>query len=121
MMQTEDLRTSGNVRRWLNYAKASIANSLQSQQFKPIQPSRFAAISHGITRFLEKEWKAGALYPDDSISDAFYVKVDAETTTADDIVAKRIKGAVGVSPAPSTEFIEFDLNVSPGGVRVSET
>jgi hypothetical protein len=115
-----DGRKFTNVRRWLNYAKQSLGESLVPYIFKPANATLFADIGTAVRRFLESEWQAGALYPQDRRNSAYFVKCDSETSSALDLSNGIVNCVIAVSPVTPAEQIVFKINVSAGGIRVDE-
>lgn len=117
---TGDGRQFENVRRWLNFFKASLTGALQDFVFRPITTGMLGDLQVTIDNFLERQWRLGALYPQDDKASAYFVKCDSETTTEDDISEGRVICHIGVSPVTPAEVIEFRISVSAGGVQVLE-
>ena len=120
LSNSADGRKFTNVRRFLNFMKQSIGRDLTSFIFKPANSALFGDISNSIERFLSDQWSAGALFPQDRRSSAYFVKCDAETTSQTDLANGVVNCVIGVSPVTPAEQIIFQINVSAGGVRVDE-
>ena len=108
------------MRRWLNFAKQSIGESLVPFIFKPANTTLFGDIDAAVTRFLDEQWQAGALYPQNRRRSAYFVKCDAETSSASDLASGIVNCLIAVSPVTPAEQIIFKSNVSAGGIRVDE-
>ena len=61
-----------------------------------------------ITSFMMRQFRAGA-FQGRTPSDAFFVKVDATTTTQDDIDAGIVNILVGFAPLKPAEFVVLKL------------
>lgn len=120
LMRASDPRRFGNARRWLNYFKQSVGESLGSLMFRGGDSKLFAEISMVVTEFLTTEWRRGALYPSDDRASAFYVKCDSETTSPADLNQGNVFVDIGLRPTTAVERIIFRVNVAAGGVQVSE-
>jgi phage tail sheath protein FI len=72
-----------------------------------------------LRRRLEDDWRRGAL-AGDAVEQAFTVRVDDVTTSADDRAAGRLIGLIEVAPVAPLEFILLRLGVSRDEVRISE-
>ncbi|MBB6035338.1 phage tail sheath family protein [Phytomonospora endophytica] len=109
-----------NVRRLFNYMEDSILRGTQWVVFEPNDDALWSRIRRTISAFLVNEWRKGALFgltPDE----AFYVKCDRETNTAESIDAGQVICEVGVAPVKPAEFVIFRLSQFSGGVsEVSE-
>ena len=109
-----------NVRRLFNYLEESILAGTQWVVFEPNDDALWSRIRRTISAFLVNEWRKGALFgltPDE----AFYVKCDRETNTAESIDAGQVICEVGVAPVKPAEFVIFRLSQFSGGTsEVSE-
>jgi len=106
-----------NVRRLFNYLEESILNGTQWVVFEPNDDALWARIRRTISAFLVQEWRAGALFgltPDE----AFYVKCDRETNTAESIDAGQVICEIGVAPVKPAEFVIFRLAQLSGGTSL---
>lgn len=103
-----------NVRRVLNFIKTSLREGNQPFVFEPIDETLFNAIRVVNTRFLQGLVSQGALVPRNDPSQAFFVKVDSETTTAADIAAGVVNVEIGVSISKPAEFIVFNVSLLSG-------
>jgi len=120
LLRTGDERKFGNVRRWLNFFKRSMEAALADLAFEPANEDIFFIITGVVDAFLSDQWNRGALYPKNNRSQAYYVKCDSQTTTADDLRDGQVNCEVGVSPVTPMERLVFSLQVSSGGITVSE-
>jgi phage tail sheath protein FI len=106
-----------NVRRLFNYLEESILNGTQWVVFEPNDDALWARIRRTISAFLVQEWRAGALFgltPDE----AFYVKCDRDTNTAESIDAGQVICEIGVAPVKPAEFVIFRLAQLSGGTSL---
>ena len=106
-----------NVRRLFNYLEESILLGTQWSVFEPNDHLLWARIRRTISAFLVNEWRKGALFgvtPDE----AFFVKCDAETNSAESIDAGQVICRVGVAPVKPAEFVVFQLAQFSGGTSL---
>ncbi|HEY1488670.1 MAG TPA: phage tail sheath subtilisin-like domain-containing protein [Micromonosporaceae bacterium] len=106
-----------NVRRLFNYLEESILNGTQWVVFEPNDDALWARVRRTIASFLVNEWRAGALFgltPDE----AFYVKCDRETNTAESIDAGMVICEIGLAPVKPAEFVIFRLSQFSGGTSL---
>lgn len=120
LSSSADGRKFTNVRRFLNFMKQSIGRDLIPFVFRPASVALFNDIESTIGRFLNAQWQAGALFPQDRRVSAYFVKCDRETTSQTDLANGVVNCIIGVSPVTPAEHIVFQINVSAGGVRVDE-
>jgi len=109
-----------NVRRLFNYLEESILSGTQWVVFEPNDDALWARVRRTIASFLVNEWRKGALFgltPDE----AYYVKCDRETNTAESIDAGQVVCEIGLAPVKPAEFVIFRLAQFSGGTSsVSE-
>lgn len=106
-----------NVRRLFNYLEESILNGTQWVVFEPNDEMLWARIRRTISAFLVNEWRRGALFgltPDE----AFFVKCDRETNSAESIDAGQVICRIGVAPVKPAEFVIFQLAQTSGGTSL---
>ncbi|MBB5959300.1 hypothetical protein FHS29_005920 [Saccharothrix tamanrassetensis] len=106
-----------NVRRLFNYLEESILNGTQWVVFEPNDDALWARIRRTISAFLVTEWRKGALFgltPDE----AFYVKCDRETNSAESIDLGQVICEVGIAPVKPAEFVIFRLAQISGGTSL---
>ena len=120
LVRNNDSRKFGNVRRWLNYAKQSLTESMGVFLFRGADEQLFGDVYSVAFNFFEREWRRGALMPRNSQTAAFYVKCDQDTTTPADLVEGNVYVDIGVSPVTPAEKITFRMNIAAGGVSVDE-
>ncbi|GII28151.1 phage tail sheath family protein [Planotetraspora mira] len=103
-----------NVRRLFNYLEESILTGTQWVVFEPNDDALWARIRRSISAFLILGYQQGSLFgrtPDE----AFYVKCDGETNTAESIEAGQVICEIGVAPVKPAEFVVFRLAQISGG------
>jgi phage tail sheath protein FI len=109
-----------NIRRLFNFIEESILNSTQWVVFEPNDRALWAKIRRTIAAFLVMQWRQGALFgltPDE----AFYVRCDDETNTAESMDLGQVICEIGVAPVKPAEFVVFRLaQMSSGTSLVSE-
>jgi Bacteriophage tail sheath protein len=106
-----------NVRRLFNYLEESILGGTQWVVFEPNDDALWARVRRTIAAFLVNEWRSGALFgltPDE----AFYVKCDRETNTAESIDAGMVICEIGLAPVKPAEFVIFRLSQFSGGTSL---
>jgi Bacteriophage tail sheath protein len=85
--------------------------------FEPNDYMLWRSITRDLTAFLTLVWRDGALLGR-SAAEAFFVKCDEETNTAEERDAGRVVCLVGVAPVKPAEFVVFKLSQSSGGAEV---
>jgi phage tail sheath protein FI len=102
-----------NVRRFLIYLEASIDRGTQYVVFEPNAPPTWSRVVDSISAFLHTQWREGALFgrrPED----AFFVRCDETTMTADDIQNGRLICLIGVAIVRPAEFVIFRIQQITG-------
>jgi len=97
-----------NIRRLFLYLEHSIDAGTRWAVFEDNGPALWNAVRHTVKDFLLREWRSGALLgttPDE----AFFVRCDNTTMTADDLVNGRLICEVGVAPVRPAEFVLFRI------------
>jgi phage tail sheath protein FI len=106
-----------NVRRFLIYLEASIDRGTQWVVFEPNAPETWSRVTDSVSAFLHTQWRVGALFgrrPED----AFFVRCDETTMTADDVLNGRLICEIGVAIVRPAEFVIFRIEQITGfGVR----
>lgn len=95
-----------NVRRLFIFLEESVDQGTQFVVFEPNGEKLWGRVKATITQFLTRVWRDGALFgstPDE----AFFVKCDRTTMTADDINNGRLICVIGVAPVRPAEFVIF--------------
>jgi phage tail sheath protein FI len=106
-----------NVRRLFNMIEESIANSTRWIVFEPNDQPLWKAIRRDVSAFLTLLWRDGALMGS-SPEEAFFVKCDAETNTAESIDAGMVVTLIGIAPVKPAEFIVFRISQYASGTEV---
>jgi phage tail sheath protein FI len=97
-----------NVRRTLIYLEASIERSTQWVVFEPNSPQTWARLVASVSAFLLSQWREGALFGRQP-EQAFFVRCDESTMTADDILNGRLICQIGVAIVRPAEFVIFRI------------
>jgi phage tail sheath protein FI len=106
-----------NIRRFFNYLEESVLAGTQWVVFEPNDYALWAKVRRTIASFLVNEWRKGSLFglnPDQ----AFYVKCDDETNSAESIDAGQVICEIGVAPVKPAEFVVFRLAQFSGGTSL---
>jgi phage tail sheath protein FI len=102
-----------NVRRTLIFLEASIDQGTQWVVFEPNAPTTWERLTDSVTAFLTTQWANGALFGIKP-SDAFFVRCDETTMTADDIQNGRLICQIGVAIVRPAEFVIFRIEQTTG-------
>jgi phage tail sheath protein FI len=102
-----------NVRRFLIFMEASIYRGTQWVVFEPNAPETWSRVVDSVTAFLHTQWRSGALLGRKP-EDAFYVRCDETTMTADDIQNGRLICDIGVAIVRPAEFVIFRIEQLTG-------
>jgi phage tail sheath protein FI len=97
-----------NVRRTLIFLEASIDQGTQWVVFEPNAPDTWARLTNSVSAFLLTQWRGGALFGAKP-EQAFFVRCDETTMTADDINNGRLICQVGVAIVRPAEFVIFRI------------
>jgi hypothetical protein len=95
-------------RRYLNFLKHSIHNSMQWAVFEPNGPALWTDIREAVASFLFNQWRNGALLgsqPDN----AYFVRCDRSVITQDDLDNGRCVCEIGVCIIKPAEFLIFRI------------
>jgi phage tail sheath protein FI len=101
------------VRRVLIFLEASIDRGTQYVVFEPNDPGTWSRVVDSVTAFLHTQWRNGLLFgrrPED----AFFVRCDETTMTADDIQNGRLICLIGVAIVRPAEFVIFRIQQITG-------
>lgn len=101
------------VRRMAILLRVSIYRGIQWAVFEPNDTPLWQALRLNITSFMMTLYRRGA-FQGNSPGDAFFVKVDSETTTQDDINAGIVNMQVGFAPLKPAEFIVVQISQKVG-------
>jgi len=105
------VRVVAGFRRWLSVA-------LRDVTFEPNTAFLWENVRLRLVARCLELMRAGAL-AGDRASDAFFVKCDAETNTAESVADGRIVAHVGLAPATPAEFIVVRIDHHEGGVTTT--
>jgi len=98
-----------SVRRYFNYLEKSIDEGTRWVVFEVNGPGLWDAVRHTVEGFLFSQWKSGALLGAKP-EEAFFVRCDASTMTADDLDNGRLVCVIGVAAAKPAEFVIFRIS-----------
>lgn len=98
-----------SVRRMANFLKSSIYDGIQWAVFEPNDTPLWSALKLNIEGFMRNLFAGGA-FQGASPDEAFFVKCDAETTTATDQDNGLVNILVGFAPLRPAEFIVIKLS-----------
>lgn len=93
-----------NTRRSLIFLEHSIARGLGWAAFEPNDEVLWAKVRDAVTLFLRGQWKVGALFGT-TAREAFFVRCDRTTMTAQDIQDGRLVCEIGLALAKPGEFV----------------
>ena len=108
-----------NVRRLFNYIEGSVLGGTQWVVFEPNDMALWERVKRTISAFLVRVWRDGALFGA-TPAEAFYVKCDGETNTAESIDAGQLIVEIGIAPVKPAEFVIFRIAQFSGGASLSE-
>jgi phage tail sheath protein FI len=97
-----------NVRRTLIFLEASLDQGTQWVVFEPNSPDTWTRVTDSVSAFLLTQWRAGALLGRQP-EQAFFVRCDETTMTADDILNGRLICQIGVAIVRPAEFVIFRI------------
>lgn len=105
------------VRRFTLFLSESIRRGIQFAVFEPNAEPLWAQLRLAITSFMNNLFRQGA-FAGETAREAFFVKVDSETTTQDDINRGVVNVLVGFAPLKPAEFIIVRIQQLAGQVQV---
>jgi len=97
-----------NISRLFAFLKGSIERGLMWAVFEPNGPKLWANITDTVTRFLDGQWRAGALQGA-TPKDGFFVRCDRTTMSQNDLDNGRLIVQIGVAPIKPSEFVFFRI------------
>jgi uncharacterized protein len=97
------------VRRTAIFLRSSIYNGIQWAVFEPNDEPLWASLRASIGGFMETQFRNGA-FAGRTSDEAYFVKVDAETTTEIDQAAGVVNILVGFAPLRPAEFVVVKLS-----------
>lgn len=100
-------------RRMAIFLRVSIFNGIQWAVFEPNDEPLWSQLRLNLTSFMTTLFRKGA-FQGSTPSEAFFVKVDKETTTQDDINAGVVNILVGFAPLKPAEFVVVKLSQKAG-------
>lgn len=98
-----------SVRRTAIFLRKSIYNGIQWAVFEGNDQRLWAALRGSIGAFMEAQFRNGA-FAGATSREAYFVKCDADTTTADDQAAGIVNVSVGFAPLRPAEFVIVTLS-----------
>jgi phage tail sheath protein FI len=101
------------VRRMAIFLRVSIYRGIQWAVFEPNDEDLWAALRLNIGSFMMTLFRRGA-FQGSTPSQAFFVKVDSETTTQDDINLGIVNILVGFAPLKPAEFVVVKISQKAG-------
>jgi uncharacterized protein len=105
------------VRRFELFLEESLVRGLKFAVFEPNDEPLWAQIRLAAGAFLNNLFRAGA-FAGKTPRDAYFVKVDSETTTQNDINLGIVNVLVGFAPLKPAEFIIISIRQLAGQVQV---
>jgi phage tail sheath protein FI len=105
------------VRRFALFLEESLYRGLQWAVFEPNDQRLWSQIRMTVSSFMNGLFRQGAFFGETS-KDAYFVKVDAETTTPNDINLGICNVIVGFAPVKPAEFIVVTIKQKAGQVQV---
>ena len=97
------------VRRTAIFLRTSIYNGIQWAVFEPNDEPLWASLRASIGGFMDIQFRNGA-FAGATRDDAYFVKVDSDTTTPDDQAAGIVNILVGFAPLRPAEFVVVKLS-----------
>jgi phage tail sheath protein FI len=97
------------VRRTAMFLRKSIFNGIQFAVFEPNDTQLWSTLRATVTAFMETQFRNGA-FAGATSRDAYFVKVDAETTTPEDQAQGIVNILVGFAPLRPAEFVVVRLS-----------
>ena len=107
------------VRRLLTFIERSIVEGVRFAVFRNNDEKLYGQLTDLIEEFLRSLHATGQLKGNSS-AEAFFVKIDSETTTPDDVLQGVLNGEIGVQPQRAAEQIVFKLSQIQSGTSIEE-
>jgi hypothetical protein len=104
------------VRRLASFIEESLYRGLKFAVFEPNDEPLWAQIRIAAGAFMNNLFRQGA-FQGQKASDAYFVKVDSETTTLNDINLGIVNVVVGFAPLKPAEFVIITLQQKAGQVQ----
>jgi phage tail sheath protein FI len=105
------------VRRVTLFIEESLVRGLKFAVFEPNAEPLWGQIRQAVGGFLNTLFRQGA-FAGKNASDAYFVKVDSETTTQNDINLGIVNVIVGFAPLKPAEFVVITIKQMAGQVQV---
>jgi phage tail sheath protein FI len=105
------------VRRITLFIEESLYRGLKFAVFEPNDEPLWAQIRLAVGAFLNNLFRQGA-FQGRTPRDAYFVKVDAETTTQNDINLGIVNVVVGFAPLKPAEFVVITIQQKAGQIQV---
>jgi hypothetical protein len=105
------------VRRLALFLEESLVRGLKFAVFEPNDEPLWAQIRTAVGAFLNTLFRQGA-FQGRTPRDAYFVKVDSETTTQNDINLGIVNVVVGFAPLKPAEFVVITIQQKSGQVQV---
>jgi phage tail sheath protein FI len=97
-----------SIRRLAAFIEQSIDHGLQWVVFEPNNERLWERVREQVEDFLTTLWRNGRLVGTKA-EEAFFVRCDHTTMTADDIVNGRLVVLIGIAPLRPAEFVIFRI------------
>ena len=97
-----------STRRFLIFLEKSIDRGTQWVVFEPNNPDTWSRVTDAVGAFLHTQWRSGALLGR-TPEQAFFVRCDESTMTADDVENGRLICHIGVAITKPAEFVIFRI------------
>jgi len=101
------------VRRLAIMLRVSIYGGIQWAVFEPNDETLWSQLRLAIGSFMTSLYRQGA-FAGDTAREAFFVKCDADTTTADDVAQGVVNVQVGFAPLAPAEFVVVTISQLAG-------
>lgn len=101
------------VRRMANFLRVSIFNGIQWAVFEPNDDGLWAELRLNIRSFMMTLFRQGA-FQGSTPTEAFFVKVDSETTAQADIDLGIVNIVIGFAPLKPAEFVVVKISQKAG-------
>ena len=105
------------VRRLALFLEESLARGLKFAVFEPNDEPLWATIRLAVGAFMNNLFRQGA-FQGRTARDAYFVKVDSETTTQNDINLGIVNVVVGFAPLKPAEFVVVTIQQKAGQIQV---
>lgn len=103
-------------RRYLNFVKRSIYESMQWAVFEPNGPALWSSVREAVASFLYNQWFNGALFGN-TTDEAYFVVCDGSVMTQADIDNGRMICEIGLALLKPAEFVVFRIGQKTADMR----